>query len=95
MNLSQKSLKNHNSKEIFQEDISEYVAELQLHMTLQARNLVPSFSERQTPDNSSQNLEDRNLVSQNLEDSRVQLLRETQANMEKSISRQEILSCRL
>ena len=26
------------------EDISEYVAHLQLHMTLQARNLVPSLN---------------------------------------------------
>ena len=26
------------------EDISEYVAHLQLHMTLQARNLVPSMN---------------------------------------------------
>jgi len=26
------------------EDFSEYVAHLQLHMTLQARNLVPSLS---------------------------------------------------
>ncbi len=26
------------------EDFSDYVAHLQLHMTLQARNLVPSFT---------------------------------------------------
>lgn len=26
-----------------QQDVSEYVADLQLHMTLQARNLVPSL----------------------------------------------------
>ncbi|MEM7552570.1 MAG: hypothetical protein AAF378_00440 [Cyanobacteria bacterium P01_A01_bin.84] len=32
------------------EDFSEYVAHLQLHMTLQARNLVPSLQ---------QNMEDR------------------------------------
>ncbi|MBP0022262.1 MAG: hypothetical protein J7647_32485 [Cyanobacteria bacterium SBLK] len=76
------------------EDISDYVAELQLHMTLQAKNLVPSFPESQTPNNSQQN-SPQNLESQELEDSRVQLLRETQASMEKSISRQEILSCRL
>lgn len=31
-------------KEIFREDISEYVAQLQLHMTLQARNLVPTLT---------------------------------------------------
>jgi hypothetical protein len=28
----------------FREDLSDYVANLQLHMTLQARNLVPSLS---------------------------------------------------
>ncbi len=28
----------------FHNDISEYVAELQFHMTLQARNLVPSLN---------------------------------------------------
>ncbi len=28
----------------FQEDFSEYVAHLQLHMTLQARNLVPTLT---------------------------------------------------
>ncbi|MFP4102109.1 hypothetical protein [Coleofasciculus sp.] len=28
----------------FHEDISEYVAQLQLHMALQARNLVPTLT---------------------------------------------------
>jgi hypothetical protein len=28
----------------FREDLSDYVANLQFHMTLQARNLVPSLS---------------------------------------------------
>lgn len=28
----------------FREDLSDYVANLQLHMTLQARNLVPSLN---------------------------------------------------
>ncbi|MCG6135516.1 MAG: hypothetical protein MET45_12765 [Nostoc sp. LLA-1] len=51
------------------EDFSEYVAHLQLHMTLQARNLVPT-------------------LKQTLEDSREQLLHQTQANLEKLISRQ-------
>ena len=50
------------------EDFSEYVAQLQLHMTLQARKLVPSFS--------------------TVNDSRQQLLQETQAEIEKLISRQ-------
>jgi hypothetical protein len=50
------------------EDIRDYVAELQLHMTLQARNLVPSLSTQP--------------------DSRVQFLHETQAQVEKQVSRQ-------
>lgn len=52
----------------FREDLGNYVAELQLHMTLQARNLVPSFSQS--------------------DDSREQLLRESQELAEKLISRQ-------
>ncbi|BCL36289.1 hypothetical protein NSMS1_27360 [Nostoc sp. MS1] len=51
------------------EDISEYVAHLQLHMTLQARNLVPT-------------------LQQTIQDSRQQLLHQTQANFEKQVSRQ-------
>jgi hypothetical protein len=51
-----------------QEAISDYVAELQLHMTLQARNLVPTFS--QTQGGCSQ------------------LVHESQAMVEKIISRQ-------
>ncbi|AVZ31650.1 hypothetical protein PN465_01635 [Nodularia spumigena CS-584] len=53
------------------EDFSEYVAHLQLHMTLQARNLVPTLKQ-----------------TFSLEDSREQLLHQTQANFEKLISRQ-------
>ena len=53
------------------EDFSEYVAHLQLHMALQARNLVPT-------------------LKQTVEDSREQLLHQTQANFEKLISRQVI-----
>ncbi|RUS98404.1 hypothetical protein DSM107003_14920 [Trichormus variabilis SAG 1403-4b] len=51
------------------QDISEYVAHLQMHMTLQARNLVPT-------------------LKQTIEDSRQQLLHQTQANFEKIVSRQ-------
>ena len=32
------------SNDLTREDFSEYVAHLQLHMTLQARNLVPTFN---------------------------------------------------
>ena len=51
------------------EDLSEYVAHLQLHMALQARNLVPS-------------------LTQQVVDSREQLLQQTQATIEKIASRQ-------
>jgi hypothetical protein len=50
------------------EDLSEYVAHLQLHMALQARNLVPSLTQSN--------------------DSREQLLQQTQADFEKFVSRQ-------
>ncbi|HAG81250.1 MAG TPA: hypothetical protein DCL61_08765 [Cyanobacteria bacterium UBA12227] len=54
----------------FHEDISEYVAQLQLHMALQARNLVPTLT--------------------HAVDSREQLLQQTQANIEKLVSRQAV-----
>jgi hypothetical protein len=50
------------------EDFSEYVAHLQLHMVLQARNLVPSMN--------------------HAEKGRNDLLQQTQATIEKQISRQ-------
>ncbi|HSM81523.1 MAG TPA: hypothetical protein VLS96_07550 [Nodosilinea sp.] len=50
------------------EDFSQYVAHLQLHMALQARNLVPSLSSSG--------------------DSRHDLLHQTQADIEKIVSRQ-------
>lgn len=50
------------------EDFSEYVAHLQLHMALQARNLVPSLP--------------------SASDSRHSLLHQTQADIEKLVSRQ-------
>ena len=53
---------------IFREDISEYVAQLQLHMALQARNLLPPLTQTNN--------------------SRQRLLQETQANIEKLVSRQ-------
>jgi hypothetical protein len=51
------------------QEFSEYVANLQLHMTLQARNLVPT-------------------LQKTVEDSRQQLLHQTQADFEKFASRQ-------
>lgn len=53
---------------LFQEDFSEYVAHLQLHMALQARNLLPKLTKT--------------------DDSREQLLHQTQATFEKLASRQ-------
>lgn len=41
MNWQSASTKN----QILNEDISEYVAQLQLHMTLQARNLLPTLTQ--------------------------------------------------
>jgi hypothetical protein len=61
-----------NSPVSSREDLSQYVAHLQMHMTLQARNLVPSMH---GPIGSPA-------------DSRNELLQETQASFEKLISRQ-------
>ncbi|MBE9257934.1 MULTISPECIES: hypothetical protein [Aphanizomenonaceae] len=55
------------------QDTSEYVAHLQLHMALQARNLVPNL----VPN-----------FKQTIQDSRQQLLHQTQAEFEKFASRQ-------
>jgi hypothetical protein len=54
--------------ETVREDIREYVAQLQLHMALQARNLVPSLTDTT--------------------DHRERFLQETQATVEKWVSRQ-------
>ncbi|HEY9866896.1 MAG TPA: hypothetical protein V6D21_22170 [Candidatus Obscuribacterales bacterium] len=50
--------------------VSAYVADLQLHMTLQARNLVPNLTTAR--------------------DSREQMLQQTQADLEKFVSRQTL-----
>lgn len=54
--------------DLLREDFSDYVANLQLHMSLQARNLLPPLTQCQ--------------------DSRSQLLQDTQAAFEKLASRQ-------
>lgn len=61
-----------NQSKLLREDIGEYVAQLQLHMALQARNLVPT------------------LTNTTVTDSRQQMLQETQAIVEKLISRQSL-----
>lgn len=58
----------HTGTSAMREDFSEYVAYLQLHMALQARNLVPTLTKAA--------------------DSREELLQQTQADMEKLVSRQ-------
>lgn len=55
------------------EGVGDYVAELQLHMTLQARNLLPSLGHAD---------------GSGVESGRDRLLRETQAECEKLLSRQ-------
>lgn len=69
MNLSSNTLDQPFINQNIREDVSEYVAQLQLHMTLQARNLIPN-------------------ITTQTKDSRAQLLEETQANLEKLVSRQ-------
>nr|WP_319421923.1 hypothetical protein [Pleurocapsa sp. FMAR1] len=59
-------------QDVFREDIGEYVAQLQLHMALQARNLIPNLTDRVGSINNS----------------RQQMLQETQAIIEKFASRQ-------
>jgi uncharacterized membrane-anchored protein YhcB (DUF1043 family) len=63
------SARSYNQTESIGNELSEYVAHLQVHMALQSRNLVPHLGD------------DRN-------DSRSQLLQETQVDFEKIVSRQ-------
>jgi hypothetical protein len=48
------------------EDISEYVAQLQLHMTLQARNLVPTLTTEKTTDSRTQMLQETQALVEKL-----------------------------
>ena len=48
------------------EDISEYVAQLQLHMALQARNLVPSLSNKAMDNSRQQLLQEAQALSEKL-----------------------------
>lgn len=52
-------------EQLFREDISEYVAQLQLHMTLQARNLVPTLTET-TKDSRTQMLQETQALVEKL-----------------------------
>jgi len=50
------------NQEVLREDISEYVAQLQLHMTLQARNLVPTLGNTGIDHNRHQMLQETQAV---------------------------------
>ncbi len=50
--------------ELFREDISEYVAQLQLHMALQARNLLPTLTNISTADSRQQMLQETQAIAE-------------------------------
>ncbi len=52
--------------ELFREDISEYVAQLQLHMALQARNLVPTLTSTNITDSRQQLLQETQAIAEKL-----------------------------
>ncbi len=51
---------------LVREDISEYVAQLQLHMALQARNLVPSINNSNVTDSRQQMLQETQAIAEKL-----------------------------
>ena len=53
-----------NQPELIREDISEYVAQLQLHMALQARNLVPSINNSSVTDSRQQMLQETQAIAE-------------------------------
>ena len=52
--------------ELFSEDISDYVAQLQLHMALQARNLVPTLTNSTVTDSRHQMLQETQAIVEKL-----------------------------
>ena len=52
--------------ELFCEDISDYVAQLQLHMALQARNLVPTLTNTNVTDSRQQMLQETQAIVEKL-----------------------------
>lgn len=54
------------SPELLRSDISEYVAQLQLHMALQARNLVPSLTNTAMTDSRQQMLQETQAIAEKL-----------------------------
>ena len=53
-----------NKSESIREDISEYVAQLQLHMALQARNLLPNINSSSVTDSRQQMLQETQALSE-------------------------------
>ena len=49
---------------LFREDISEYVAQLQLHMALQARNLVPTLTNTTVTNSRQQMLQETQAIAE-------------------------------
>jgi len=52
--------------ELGREDISDYVAQLQLHMALQARNLLPNMTNATTTDSRQQMLQETQAIAEKL-----------------------------
>ena len=50
--------------ELFREDISDYVAQLQLHMALQARNLVPTLTNTTVTNSRQQMLQETQAIAE-------------------------------
>lgn len=51
---------------LLREDISEYVAQLQLHMALQARNLLPNLNNSSVTNSRQQMLQETQAIAEKL-----------------------------
>lgn len=51
---------------LLREDISEYVAQLQLHMALQARNLLPNLNNASVTNSRQQMLQETQAIAEKL-----------------------------
>jgi hypothetical protein len=55
---------NNQDQELWREDIAEYVAQLQLHMALQARNLVPTLTNTSVTNSRQQLLQETQAIAE-------------------------------
>lgn len=55
---------NNQDQELWREDIAEYVAQLQLHMALQARNLVPTLTNISVTNSRQQLLQETQAIAE-------------------------------